>query len=1214
MVLGMPKGSRENARPVAMSGKQKVERLLGEAEGEEKDHEWAKAAKLCKRALCAVGEEGSSKKGLILARMGYCFQQAAFQAETREKFRRHMQHGVEAYEKAAELFERVEEAKGSPAERLHCRAMIAYLGHWLAPNPGTKKELLDDCWRLEKAALEACDEAGDLFGLGESCLGLASCLADRLDLELDSGIREKILDEALHYGEKAMQTFSSRGDERDLARASCITSIVNLNAALSLQLETKRRKCLQKAFDHAREAIRLAEAIGDKLLLGRSTAALGFAELDLGAGSEAAVELFRKAVQCGRETRDHRILSEAFDGLASATRWGMMYEEDSEKVREQSQQCERYASDAIGCSILADCVLGIPHSYSFGYVQNFGELAKREINLETRHELLKKAVDLGKQGLEHAQRTGSTHAIFHLSYGLFDALYHVSTMKTGVEKRQLLEEAKTHGEKLVFYTEQIRPRFSLPQAWSYEALALTLFELSQLEESEAKRTELLEKSISHMETCVTALQRHMTSAPPRKELFAWAGIFHTELGNILDHLHRATSEAGVLRKLIAVYQSAARLNKKADLVSRVAEAYWQTAKAYDQLSDYPESARLFESASEHYRLAAAKIPQLTGFYSDYASYMRAWAQIERSRHERANENYAKSSEHYRMCSRRLSMTDKWSYLSSYYSAWSLLEHGEALSSVDKPQDAMKAFDEAGRTFGGSAKSLRRKVEQLGHSEEREEAVKLTDIAGLRRRYCVGRVLMEEANLLNREGDRLASAEKYAAAARIFEEIAPNMEREDARGELQFAAAVCEAWEKMELADHRGDAGLYRKAAELFAEASEVSRRKTAQLTAIGNCCFCKALELGMKFMATSNADFYTGAKLQMENAAGYYQRAGLEKPALLIEATKRLFDAYFYVGKAEAEPEKKGRLYSVAEKCLELSARFYGKAGYRGKRNEVLQSLERTRKERALAFTLNEVLSAPAVLSGATGVSMPDSTEKAAGLNDFESVNIRARVSVPEEFVPGGEFQIKLDLVNVGKKSGLLVRIDDLVPQGCEVLRMPSYCTLEGASLNMRGRRLDPLSVEPVSISVQIADLVGVSLSPQVVYVDELGNFKTIRIEKVRILPIIELERKAAHVVFDYLVTAFIEDSVKRRRSTEKSGWRSLPQIIRGTGVSKRSLYGAGGRLGHGLSELQRKGLADVEVFPGERGRGGHILKVRVHYTKELVRRLVGTKAEGILT
>ncbi len=230
-----------------------------------------------------------------------------------------------------------------------------------------------------------------------------------------------------------------------------------------------------------------------------------------------------------------------------------------------------------------------------------------------------------------------------------------------------------------------------------------------------------------------------------------------------------------------------------------------------------------------------------------------------------------------------------------------------------------------------------------------------------------------------------------------------------------------------------------------------------------------------------------------------------------------------------------------------------------------------------------------------------------------ESANIRASVSVPEEFVPGEEFQIKLDLTNVGNKPGLLVRIDGIVPPRCKVLRMPAYCALEGASLNMRGRRLDPLSVESVGVWLQIPDVISVSLSPNVVYVDELGNFKAARVEEVKILPVVEFESRVAQVVFNYLVDAFIKDRARRRLSVEKSGWRSFPQIIKGAGVPKRSLYGASGRLGQGISELQRKGLVDVETLVGERGRGGHILRVRIHHEKELVRRYVKEKAPNLL-
>ena len=228
-------------------------------------------------------------------------------------------------------------------------------------------------------------------------------------------------------------------------------------------------------------------------------------------------------------------------------------------------------------------------------------------------------------------------------------------------------------------------------------------------------------------------------------------------------------------------------------------------------------------------------------------------------------------------------------------------------------------------------------------------------------------------------------------------------------------------------------------------------------------------------------------------------------------------------------------------------------------------------------------------------------------------VNIRASISVPKEFVPSEEFEVKLDLANIGKRPGSLVRIEGLVPSRCKVLKMPSYCVLEGSSLDMKGRRLDPLSVESVSVWIQVADIANVSLSPNVVYVDELGNFKTTRVEEVKILPVIEFDSRVAQTVFNYLVGSFVEDCVKRKLGVEKSGWRSFPQIIKGAGVSKRSLYGAGGRIGHGLSELQRKGLVDLETLLGERGRGGHILRTRIRYGKELVRRYLKEKVPDLI-
>jgi len=354
-------------------------------------------------------------------------------------------------------------------------------------------------------------------------------------------------------------------------------------------------------------------------------------------------------------------------------------------------------------------------------------------------------------------------------------------------------------------------------------------------------------------------------------------------------------------------------------------------------------------------------------------------------------------------------------------------------------------------------------------------------------------------------------------------------------------------------------------------------------------------------------------KSRMLKAVEAYERArGFYEKLMDEQKTTRMFRCEAiakYLGYwLTSNPSDKRALL---DECLALAAKHYGKAGFPERKNEALQDLERVKREHALAVSLSEVLTAPTVLSSTTGVSMPDSMEKAAGLNEFEAVNIRARLSVPDEFVRGEEFQLKLDLVNVGKKPGLLVRVEGLVPRTCTVLKVPSYCVLEDDSLNLKGRRLRPLSVESISICLQATEMMGLRLAPRVVYVDELGNFRTIRVEGAQILPTVTFESSDAQAVFTYLVNAFVEDSMRRRLSVEQAGWRSLPQIMKGAGVSKRSVYGAGGRVGSGLAELRRTGLVDLGTFRG-RGRGGHILKARIHRENELVRRYVKEKAPDL--
>jgi CRP-like cAMP-binding protein len=93
--------------------------------------------------------------------------------------------------------------------------------------------------------------------------------------------------------------------------------------------------------------------------------------------------------------------------------------------------------------------------------------------------------------------------------------------------------------------------------------------------------------------------------------------------------------------------------------------------------------------------------------------------------------------------------------------------------------------------------------------------------------------------------------------------------------------------------------------------------------------------------------------------------------------------------------------------------------------------------------------------------------------------------------------------------------------------------------------------------------------------------------------------------LFHYLVESFIEDYMKRRLALEASGWRGLLEAARRVNLPRSALYGKQGDLGPAPGELIRRGLAETRIFPGERGRGGEITRVRITYEREPIREYV---------
>lgn len=105
----------------------------------------------------------------------------------------------------------------------------------------------------------------------------------------------------------------------------------------------------------------------------------------------------------------------------------------------------------------------------------------------------------------------------------------------------------------------------------------------------------------------------------------------------------------------------------------------------------------------------------------------------------------------------------------------------------------------------------------------------------------------------------------------------------------------------------------------------------------------------------------------------------------------------------------------------------------------------------------------------------------------------------------------------------------------------------------------------------------------------------------------VSLLGKEATIVFQYLLKSFIEDYSTYKLSIDQSGWRTRVEIAEKTNLPQTVLYSRDSKYSPILKELLSKGLVEQRFYEGHRGRGGEVVKLRIAYEKELVKRFVAT-------
>jgi len=1083
-----------------MSSNSSLQTVFKKAEQQEKNYEWLEAAESYEQALQSKSKTVSPAE--IWEKIGFCYNLASRQTENIEEFKKIRQQSSEAYENAAKLYEKEGNMKNQ-GKVAQCNALAEYVRSWLASDPSEKRKMLDECLSFGKKSLEAYEKVGDQLNFGKTCNDMLFCLFERLYIACDWKEMRDFAQEGIDCADKAIKVFSKLGDKNELLRAYYTASLHGWYAANISEQEEKRKELVQRSLAHSGEALKLSKEVDNPYYVAMANWAAAFCTLLFTEKVESSMEYAQEMLKQGTVVKDNYLKGIASYVLTFVTNWMTLREADPDKKKEGYEKIIKNAQDGIRDLQLVNQDFFIAETYLF-FAESYSSLAREvAVTSEERRATLKKAVEIGRRGLDHANRSGSPDAMVSTLHALSKALHFYSNLETGKEeKTMLLEEALLHRQELNKIAERVVPNNDWVRGVGENYEGLIELELAKLETDADKKRTFLESAVLDMEEGVSRCKRFIL-ARPVPTLIVAVGNFEDGFGTVLSELYLLTRDEKILKRATEVYEDAARDFKKVNLPSRVAESYWKMARNQDRLGKHLKAAETFENAFGEYKTAAQRIPHFADFYLDYATYMRAWSEIEKAKSAHEHEEYAIAMQFYDKIASLLKPSKLWGYMSSNFLAWSLLEQAEDMSRKESGKESIDAFEKAAQLFEEAKEAFAKEIEKIQNMDEKEKAVELSKASVRRKDYCLARVNVEEARMYDRKGDYTESAKEYDSAATMLEGIIEVQEVESDRREMRPIASMCRAWQKMKMADARDSPELYDEASELFLKAKEDSTREKTTLLARGNSAFCKALEHGTRFGATREKDDFLKAKQFLESAANYYLKAGFDNASAWTNATEILFDAYNYMTSAELETdlEKKMKAYLLAEKCLERSAGLYENAEYVGKRDEVLRVLDKVKEKREFALSLEELLVAPGDASSTSVISTPRMTvEEPVGLLKFESAFIQANVIAPRrEVVAGENLGLDIHFANLGKNTAFLVGVEGIVPAGFDLVEKPEKCFVSDSFLDFRGRKLAPLETTEMKLTLKPKKKGKFVFMPKIQYMDEAGEHKTCELEQVAV-------------------------------------------------------------------------------------------------------------------
>jgi len=1067
----------------------------------ERRYDWLGASKAYQMALGAVPATELEIRCDMLERRAYALYKSSLQSETVDEFRQTAETATDAYRKAQSECIAVDSPQGR-ARASRCDAMISFLGFLGAADADERRKTTLESWNHAKESLDAFESLGDAHEFCRTFYDTSLAAVYYSNLVPDFETRKKVWVEATSRGEKAV-TYAHDHEPEDMNVKILVLVACFLNrASYSHLCDEPVERCREKTLDLWRRA----ESISKTKVLASLPYAYITGDAPVDPDREASNELpmYREALELVRDSKDRLITGHALAGISFFAQWAGYDHADKEKEDVMLAESLETALEARGEFLKIGFVAETGHNIwvMSPHAEMYQCRAYNERDLEKKREFVEKGLRASSEYVKLAKESG-----YSWQNGTSEALQGVllsilATTETDVAtKRAHLLKAVDFLRKGMEIMSRWDSKTSLNLAvWSYP-LAEVQVELATTTADRESAARILREAIAVQEKSHQAFEEGAKAMYLMQEsgTLCTLGTGLSQIGHRYRDLFEIEKDQSVLRNALKCFERAYGFFSRGGWPSRAAESIWEAARIHDLLGGHAKAAEKFLLASKAFRASEERIPRLKDLFSEQATYLEAWADFEKAKYHHSRQDYGQARSHFEKAAELHDALEKWRFLASNYRAWALTDQAESLSREDRRQDAAKAFEEAAALFAESSAELDGTSKSIEDADEKRMISRLLRSSGPRREYCLARALVEKARQMDVEGMSSSSSEMYREAADELERLSNEAPTEQDRADIKVLAILSRAWQKMNQAEAEVSPEPYSEAARLFEEVKELCTDDKAKALSLGHSRFCRALEAGARFADTREASQHAIAVKNLESASAFYVKAGSDRCSEYARASKLLFDAYAYLAEAgqEKEQEKAAKAYARAEKVLEAASVSYDRAGQPGKRDQVLKLFARVQRERELAVSLMEVFEAPVGASATSAFSVPKpSQEEAVGLDRFVHADVRATLILPRKDVKvGDDMGVEIEMVNAGRASAQLTKVENIIPPGFEILAKPEYCRIEDSYIAMKGKRLDPLKTEEISLVLKPMVKGKFLLKPRILYLDDQGSYKMRELE-----------------------------------------------------------------------------------------------------------------------